>query len=200
MALQGLTVQKWDIAFAIYVTAGVMIDVALLYCTMQGMENLTFCREVLELRYLAEPVQCINSILAGTDHWRHLKCYVDEWLIEHRLMQWITTMNEDSGIAPSFECVFSHYATLCTNPSKLQFRYQNAVDRRKWVKRFMHKWESFRGSIPSHEAENRDDVVTKVCQKPYKSVVFLSFFGPHFVNQFGADFGAFIINLLHTPS
>ena len=65
MKRHGLTLRQWDVAFAIYVTAGALMDVAVLYFSMQGVENITFCREVLELRYLAEPVECINAILEG---------------------------------------------------------------------------------------------------------------------------------------
>lgn len=162
MTLHGLSVRTWDIAFAIYVTAGVLIDVALLYCSMQGVDNMGLCREVLELRYLAEPVHCINAILDGTGHWQHIKSTVDDWIVEHKLNEWIAVMNEEIGVAPAYECVFAHYKSLCTHRSDLNFIYLTPESRRKWVHRFMVKWQSFRGCIRSHEAESKAAVVTKV--------------------------------------
>ena len=83
MALNGLTIQRWSVVFAIHVTAAMLIDVALLCCSTQGVEHIGLCQEVLKLRYLAEPVDCTNAILAGRGHWLLIKSYVDEWLVEH---------------------------------------------------------------------------------------------------------------------
>ena len=115
MTLHGLSVHKWDVAFVIYVTAGVLIDVALLYCSMQGVDNLKLCQEVLQLRYLVEPVDCMNAILDGTAHWLLIKSVVKSWLAEYNLNQWVGAMNLKLGVAPSYEFVFNHYMSLCTH-------------------------------------------------------------------------------------
>ena len=52
MILHGQSVRSWDVAFAIYVTSGALIDVALVYCSMHGADNLEMCREILEVRVL----------------------------------------------------------------------------------------------------------------------------------------------------
>ena len=162
MTLHGMSLRSWDTGFAIYVTAGVLIDVAVLYCLMQGADNTELCREVLELRYLSEPLDTLNAILDGAGPWQHVKGCVDDWLVEHRLNEWIGVMNEVVGVAPSYESVFSHYRTLCTHRSDLDSIYLKPESRRKRVQRFMAKWESSRGRIHSHEAESQQAVATKV--------------------------------------
>ena len=175
MTLHGMSLRSWDTAFAIYVTAGVLIDVAVLYCLMQGADNAELCREVLELRYLSEPLDTLNAILDGTGPWQRVKGCVDDWLVEHRLHEWIRVMNEIVGVAPSYESVFCHYKTLCTHRSDLDSIYLKPESRRKWVQRFMAKWQSSRGCIHSHEAESQQAVAGKVRPEGMTNRILLRF-------------------------
>ena len=173
MALHGLSLHRWDVAFAIYVTTGVKIDLALLYCSMQGADNVTLCREILELRYLAESVDCLNAVVEGKDCWFHVKSDVEAWLAEYSLNEWIGEMNQKLGVAPSCECVFDHYKSLCTHRCDFDSVYVTPESRRKWVNRFMHRWQSFRGCIHSHEADGVAAVLDKVLLKTQKKTTFL---------------------------
>ena len=115
MILHGLSVRSWDIAFAIYVTSGALIDVASVYCSMHGADNMEMCREILEVRYLTESMECVNALLDGTDHWQHLTYVVDNWLAEFQLNECIGRMNELVGLALCCESIFSQYKTLCSH-------------------------------------------------------------------------------------
>ena len=157
-----LSLRQWDIAFAIYVTADTLMDVALLYLSMQGIKNMQFCREILEKRYLAEPIECINAIVDGIAYWQSIKYYVDDWLVEYEVSQWIATLNDSIGVAPSYEDVFTHYKSLCSHRCDLDRLYRTMECRRKWVQRFINKWESARGSISTFEADGNTSVQHKV--------------------------------------
>ena len=190
MILHGLSVRSWDIAFAIYVTSGALIDVALVYCSMHGADNLEICWEILEVRYLSETIECVNAVLDGTDQWQHLKYFVDNWLAEFHLNEWIGRMNELVGVAPCYESVFSQYKTLCFHRSDLDTAYSKSDSRRKWVQRFMEKWDSVRGCVNSHEMDNAATVVTKVYPK-IRRKTFLKFDSdPNFWNTFCSCFVA----------
>ena len=54
MATCLLSELKLDIAFGIYVMSNLKMDVALLYCRMNGADDLAMHRRHLENRYLAE--------------------------------------------------------------------------------------------------------------------------------------------------
>ena len=189
MIVNGLSIRNWDIAFAIYVTTGLLMDVALVYCSMAGSKNNAFCKEVLEMRYLAESVDCINAILDGCGHWLLIKPIVLDWVNEHKLSQWITMMNASVGVAPSYQCVFERYVSLSMHRDNLKSLYRTPDVRRKWVQRFMKRWKSSRGNVCCHEAENVNAVVTKVHTIVDRTRVFLGFgvpvLGPFLVLKIG---------------
>ena len=57
------------------------MDVAVLYLSMQDFISMQVFSEVLGSRYLAAPIDAMNAMLAGTDHWHVIKPCVDEWLV-----------------------------------------------------------------------------------------------------------------------
>ena len=169
----GLSLRHWDIAFAIYVVSGLLMDVALVYCSMNGSKDNAFCKDILEMRYLAEPVDCINSIVDGCGHWLLIKPVALSWFSEYKLNQWITMMNESVGVAPSYQSVFERYMDLNADRDNLKTLYRTPEAKRKWVQRFMAKWKSSRGSVCCHEAENATSVVTKVRLSLDKNACFI---------------------------
>ena len=161
MKLNGLTVQKWDVAFGIYVATGLLMDVALAYCSMQGAGNASVAREVLELRYLAESVTVLTDVQQGFGHWKLIKDKVDHWLTEFRLHEWVSDLNARLGVAPAYETVFAHYRSLCQHAGHKEVQYESADSRRKWAQRYMTRWQSVRSGITTHEADSAQAVVDK---------------------------------------
>ena len=55
------------------------MDVVVLYLSVQDFISMQVLPEVLGSRYLAAPIDAINAMLAGTDHWHVINSCVDEW-------------------------------------------------------------------------------------------------------------------------
>ena len=197
MNWDSLTVRKWNVAFAIYVIAGLIIDAALAYCSKHGADDLHFCREVLQLRYLAESVDNINAILEGGGVWLHIKACANEWIAEYKLDQWLTSVNESIGVAPSFESVFAKYTSLSANHADQDSSHSSLDRRRKWVQRFMAKWQASRGSIHSHEAESVSEVVRKARALVNNKHIFGQNSRSHFQNYFRPQIGVLCIRFLN---
>jgi hypothetical protein len=103
---------KWDVAFGIYVIGGLTVDVALLYCRMNGASDLAVYRQLLEERYLAEDVEEIRKVQDAVGKWEKLRKPINQWLVEYSLNKWIEGVNKTAGVATSFESVFERYRSL----------------------------------------------------------------------------------------
>ena len=57
-----LTQRAWDIAFGIYVTAELNMELALVYCSMCGAVDIAYSKDVLQRRYLAEDLEELHWI------------------------------------------------------------------------------------------------------------------------------------------
>ena len=161
MKLHGLAHRKWDLAFGIYVRADLQLEVPLKYCRMQGATDMKFCGEVLQQRYLTETLDELNFILDGCESWRDKSGCINQWLSEYWLHNWINDLNEQAGLAPSYEDVFEKYKELRTQRGLSNDKYTSQDTRRKWVHRYMQRWSALRTSIVTHEAENHTDIVRK---------------------------------------
>jgi hypothetical protein len=162
MATCLLSELKLDIAFGIYVMSNLKMDVALLYCRMNGADDLAMHRRHLENRYLAEDVEEIVNVEGALGKWRKIRSTVNQWLVEYNLNEWINKINHTAGVAPSFDSVFEKYRCLRQETNMPEDRYDRYDCRKKWVQRYMQKWSASRKSIVTHEANSTAEVVKKV--------------------------------------
>ena len=88
------------------------VDVALLYCRMNGAEDLAVYRQLLEERYLTEDVEEIGKVQDAVSKWRKLRKPINQWLVEYFLNKRIEGVNNTAGVAPSFNSVFEKYRSL----------------------------------------------------------------------------------------
>ena len=161
MGLNGLTVLQWDTAFGIYVTSGLNSDMARVYCSMKGVTVVDACKNVFELRYLAEKVEDISELLSGTGRWSALKQRIDLWMVEYNVNAWIVRLNEIAGVAPGYGEVFEKYKKLCSDLGQRCDGYDCPDTQRKWVQRFLSKWSASRGVVRTHESEGAMSAVRK---------------------------------------
>ena len=185
MSGHGLSRKAWDIAFGIYVQAKAQAKPALYFCLRQGASSLELCREVIERRFLAEDVEVINSIVDMKGIWLQLGTQIQKFLVEYRLNEWIDSMNVNTGLAPSYEDVFDKYKELRQEMNMTLVNYAAYKDRKKWVARFMKKWNASRRALCTHEAENEQAVNTKATMrtpKPHPKPTFV-------VPVLGVEFG-----------
>ena len=109
MSLHGLSRLSWDIAFGVYVQANAQATPALAYCRLRGADNMPFCKEVLERRFLAEDLETINSIVDAKGDWSTKNKGIQQHLVEYQVHEWISQINLTNGVAPSYEDVFDKY-------------------------------------------------------------------------------------------
>ena len=179
---------KWDIAFGIYVSGGLLGDAALVYCGMNGADDLVACRSLIEERYLSEDVEEIRKVLDAVGKWQRLRKPINQWLVEYALNEWIEKINKTAGVAPSFDSVFEKYRSLRAEKDTPEERYEHYDCRKKWVQRFMDKWSSTRKSIITHEADSSAEITNKVfknstCKRTF-TITFRTNFGNRFRTQF----------------
>ena len=117
---------------------------------MQGPVDQHYCKEVLEQRYLLEPVEEINSILDEAHNWRDLRSDINKWLAERTLYEWVQSINETAAVAPSYDMVYEEF-------SRIRANYKLSCDggaaygsRKKWVSRWMARWKLTRAALVSH--------------------------------------------------
>ena len=77
-SLLGLSVQQWDVAFAIYVITNGKSDIAVAYCAHEGLDKDSNSREILELRYLEETVDTINAVHSDQEYWSKVRFKAQE--------------------------------------------------------------------------------------------------------------------------
>ena len=103
---------KLDVAFGIYVIGALTVDVALLYCRMNGASDLAVYRQRLEERYLEEDVEEIRKVHDAVGKWRKLRKPIKQWLVEYSLHKWTDGVNNTAGVAHTFESVLERYRIL----------------------------------------------------------------------------------------
>ena len=162
VALHGLSMKKWDIAFSIYVSVDLKMKPALDYCLMNGADNAGTCKEVLERRYLAESISTIHDIQDANHDWQGTRATRQEWLVEYSLHKWIETMNTKAGVAPSYASVWDKCAALRAQKDLPRKGYISGKAQQKWVQRFMTKWACTRRSLVTHEIGCSSEVVSQV--------------------------------------
>ena len=159
---RGLSLQRWDVAFAIYVLTNGKSDIAVAYLAHEGLTKDINSREILERRYLEETVEKINAVHSDQEYWIKVRFNAQEWTASYNLHAWVESMNAQLGVAPSYETVFEQYQRYCHHRSDLKFLYRTPENRRKWVRRFMEKWGAARRSIRTQEAEDNRSLRNKV--------------------------------------
>ena len=157
-----LTQRAWDIAFGIYVTAELNMEPALLYCSMCGAVDKAYTKDVLQRRYLAEDVEELQLMAQPRCNWKNLRYQITTWLVQYSVHQWIARMNDNTGVAPSFDSAFEEYARLRLQRGYPCVGYESYPARKTWVQRFMVRWSSSRASIVTHEASSSEEIVQKV--------------------------------------
>ena len=130
MAGHFLTQRAWDIAFGIYVTAELKMELALVYCSMCGAVDMAYSKDVLERRYLAEDLEELHLIAQPLYNWKSLRDPITTWLVQYSVHQWIARINETTGAAPSFDSVFEEYARLRLERGYLCVRYESYIARK----------------------------------------------------------------------
>ena len=162
MPVHFLHERQWHIAFGIYVLSDLNVEDAVTYCRMQGPVDQRYCKEVLEQRYLIEPVEEINSIFDESHNWRDLRTDINRWLAEHALYEWVRCINETAAVAPSYDMVYEEF-------NRIRADYKLSCDggaaygsRKKWVSRWMARWKLTRTAVVSHEGSSSLEIVQKV--------------------------------------
>ena len=157
-----LTQRAWDIAFGMHVTAELNMEPALLYCSMCGAVDKAYTKDVLQRRYLAEDLEELQLMAQPRCNWKNLRYPITIWLVQYSVHQWIARMNDNTGVAPSFDSVFEEYARLRLERGYPCVGYESYPARKTWVQRFMVRWSSSRASIVTHEASSSEEIVQKV--------------------------------------
>ena len=176
-----------DVATTIMTLRDGRLEAALCYCEKKAID-LEEAQHWLEDCLLHTPLDELVKRLhcEGARNKRLVNC-AQAFLGEWDLATWVRSCNDQEGLAPLYENVFSHKVARChsNEGDGRQPRDNQRGSKIQWVRRFKQRWNGAFGSVKTQNGLSEDEL-----RKQAGVLLIPVFFLPFFATVFGSHFGA----------
>jgi len=162
-----------DVAATIMTLQDGRLEAALCYCTKKSIDVVE-AQNWLEGCLLHAPLEeLVTRLHCGAARNKRLVACARVFLREWDLAAWVRGCNDEEGLAPLYENVFSHKVGHChTNePNVRQPRATSRSSKIQWVRRFKRRWNGAFGTVKKQNGLSEADL-----RKQAVVITFFAFF------------------------
>lgn len=162
-----------DVAATIMTLQDGRLEAALCYCTKKSIDVVE-AQNWLEGCLLHAPLEeLVTRLHCGAARNKRLVTCARVFLQEWDLAAWVRGCNDEEGLAPLYENVFSHKVGQChTNePNVRQPRATSRSSKIQWVRRFKRRWNGAFGTVKKQNGVSEADL-----RKQAVVIIFVAFF------------------------